>query len=82
MNNYYLNYKEEPTRTVTIPHDIIGILAYIINNKLALEEVYKLLNNESTTFEGIDGKFSFVNNIVSRELNILRISNGKANLVK
>ncbi len=82
MSNYYLNYKEEPTRTVTIPHDIIGILAYIINNKLTLEEVYKLLNNESTTFEGIDGKFSFINNIVSRELNILRISNGKANLVK
>ena len=82
INNYYSNYKEEPTRTVTIPHDIIGILVYIINNKLNLEEVYKLLNSESTTFDGIDGKFSFINNIVSRELNVLRISNGKANLVK
>ena len=82
INNFYSNYKEEPTRTVTLPHDIIGILAYIINNKLKLEEVYKLLNNESTVFDGIDGKFSFINNIISRDLNILRILNGEANLVK
>ena len=82
IDNFYSNYKEEPTRTVTLPHDIIGILAYIINNKLKLEEVYKLLNNESTVFDGIDGKFSFINNIISRDLNILRISNGEANLVK
>ena len=82
MSNYYLNYKEEPTRTITIPHDIIGILAYIINNKLNLGEVYKLLNSEFTTFDGIDGKFSFRKNIISRELNILKILNGKADLVE
>ena len=54
----------------------------IINNKLNLEDVHQLLNDQSTTFDGIDGKFSFTNNVISRKLKVLEISNGKANLVK
>ena len=81
VNDYYINYKEQPDRTITIPYDLIGIVAYIINNNMNLEEVYKLLNDESTAFDGMDGKFSFKENIISRELNILKISDGVANLI-
>ena len=82
MNEYYLNYKTEPTRTITIPYDLIGILEYIINNELSLDDVHKLLDIESTTFDGIDGKFSFKDNVISRELDILKISNGEAILLE
>ena len=82
FNDYYLKYREQPTRTITIPYDLIGILEYIINNKLNLKETHQLLNDKSTSFEGIDGNFSFKKNIISRKLNVLKISNGKANLVK
>ena len=82
ITDYYFNYKQEPTRTITIPYDLIGIIEYIINNKLNLKDINKLLNDESTTFDGMDGKFSFKNNVITRELNILKISNGEANLVK
>ena len=82
FNDYYLKYREKPTRTITIPYDLIGILEYIINNKLNLKETHQLLNDKSISFDGIDGKFSFEKNIISRKLNVLKISNGKANLVK
>jgi hypothetical protein len=82
FNEYFLKHKEQPTRTITIPYDLIGILEYIINNKLNLKETHQLLNDKSTLFDGIDGKFSFEKNIISRKLNVLKISNGKANLVK
>ena len=82
FNDYYLKYREQPIRTITIPYDLIGILEYIINNKLNLKETHQLLNDKSISFDGIDGKFSFEKNIISRKLNVLKISNGKANLVK
>jgi len=82
FNDYFLRYKEQPIRTITIPYDLIGILEYIINNKLNLRDVHQLLNNNAASFDGIDGKFSFRKNIISRELNILKILNGKADLVE
>ena len=78
LDDYFLNYAHIPTRTITIPYDLIGIASYIIENDLHLVDVKKLLNNKQITFEGMDGKFSFKNNVISRELNILKISNGKA----
>jgi hypothetical protein len=82
FDDYYLKYREQPTRTITIPYDLIGILEYIINNKLNLKETHQLLNDKSISFDGIDGKFSFEKNIISRKLNVLKILKGKANLVK
>jgi len=82
FNDFYLKYREQPTRTITIPYDLIGILEYIINNKLNLKETHQLLNDKSISFDGMDGKFSFDKNIISRSLNVLKISNGKANLIK
>ena len=82
FNDYFLNYNEEPTRTITITYDLIGIVSYIINNNLYLNDVKELLNDKQITFEGMDGRFSFENNVISRELNILKILNGDAIIVK
>ena len=38
------------------------------------------INNNLTTFDGIDGQFRFNNNIINRKLDVLKIANGKANL--
>ena len=54
----------------------------MINNNLSLQDVFDLLNHQSTTFDGIDGKFFFKENLVSRKLDILKILEGKAILVK
>ena len=45
---------------------------------MTLGESYELLNSSNIQFDGIDGKFSFVNNSINRELNILKIENGLA----
>ena len=37
-----------------------------------------MINNKIITFGGIDGQFSFENNLIKRELQILEISNGIA----
>ena len=76
-----MKHNKQASRTITIPYDIVGILEYVINNKLNLEELHLLLNNNATTFDGIDGQFSFNKNIIKRKLNVLKILDGKANLV-
>ena len=53
-----------------------------IENKLDIESIFTLLNNQQLSFQGIDGKFSFENNLIKRDLNILQIKDGKALLVK
>ena len=80
MNDFFVNYKNKPPRTITIPYDLVGLISYIINNNYLLSDVYFLLNESNTTFSGIDGKFNFKNNIIFRELQILRIEKGKAKL--
>ena len=58
------------------------LLNYIIENQLDIKTTFKLLNDQSLSFEGIDGKFSFENNLIKRNLNILQIKDGKALLIK
>ena len=38
----------------------------------------ELLNNSQIKFEGVDGEFYFKNNLIERDLDMLRISNGIA----
>ena len=78
FNEYEDIYKEKPIRTATIPYDLLGIISYIVNQKMTLGEVYALMDNNDIKFDGIDGKFSFINNIIFRELDILKISKGSA----
>ena len=71
-------YSSKLMRTSTLPYDLVGLLSYIYNNNMDLNNVYSLLNNEKLKFDGIDGRFYFKNNIIERELDILKISDGFA----
>jgi len=82
IEEYIKAYDSEPMRIVTIMYDLIGLLDYIIEKKLDLESAFKLLNNNKFSFEGIDGKFIFENNLIKRDLNILQIKDGAALLVE
>jgi len=78
INDYYDVYRAIPMRTATIPFDLMGIISYIVDNNLSVEEAYGLLNDSSIKFDGIDGKFFFKNNSIFRELDILQIYEGSA----
>ena len=78
FDDYEYVYKEKPIRTATIPYDLTGIISYIIDKKMNIEEVYNFLDNGEIKFDGIDGKFYFVNKIIFRELDILQIFDGEA----
>ncbi len=78
INDYFDIYQDNPMRTATIPFDLMGIISYIIDSNLSVEETYSLLNDSSIKFDGIDGKFFFKNNSIFRELDILQIFDGRA----
>ena len=78
IKDYFDVYRSNPMRTSTIPFDLMGIISYILDNKLSVEEVYILLSDSSIKFDGIDGKFFFKNNSIFRELDILQINKGSA----
>jgi len=78
FNDYEFIYKKKPLRTSTIPYDLMGILSYIVDKNMTFENIHYLLNDSNIKFEGIDGKFSFKNNIIYRDLKILKIKNGEA----
>ena len=46
-----------------------------------LGDVIKLLNNPNKRFDGIDGNFYFKDNMIERDLSILRINNGNSYVV-
>ena len=76
LNDYEKIYQEKPIRTATLPYDLLGIVSYIINQKMTIAQAYDLLDNSQIKFDGIDGKFSFVENVIFRELDILKIAKG------
>ena len=78
LNDYEKIYQEKPIRTATLPYDLLGIVSYIINQKMTIAQAYDLLDNSQIKFDGIDGKFSFVENVIFRELDILKIEKGSA----
>ena len=78
ITKYTKIYNSKLMRTSTLPYDLIGLISYISQKNMTLQEAYQLLNNEKTKFDGIDGRFYFRENIIQRELNILQIYDGKA----
>jgi hypothetical protein len=78
FDDYYTIYKKKPIRTSTIPYDLTALLSYFISREMTLGEVYNFMNNDKIKLDGIDGRFFFLNNIIFRELDILKISNGEA----
>ena len=69
-----------PPRTATVMYDVVTLTNYLYNNFNSISEMNNFLESENIFF-GLDGKFSIKNNIVKRELSILKINDGKANLI-
>ena len=65
-------------RISTLPYDLIGLLNYVFVNNMNFYELGTMLNNSKIKFDGVDGKFYFKNNMIERNLDILKISDGLA----
>ncbi len=78
IKDYKEIYNENMMRVSTSPYDLIGLLNFIFSNEISYLELINLLNNSNINFEGIDGEFYFKNNIIVRNLDILKIVDGKA----
>ena len=74
-------YDDNFMRISTLPYDLIGLLNLIFKKNMSLRELINLLNDPSIRFDGIDGNFYFKNNMIERDLDILKISNGTASTV-
>ena len=78
FDDYEYIHNEKPLRTATIPYDLTGLISYIIDKKMNTQEVHDFLEKGDVKFDGIDGKFYFLNKIIFRELDILQIKDGEA----
>ncbi len=82
LNDDYLNlYEESLLRISTLPYDLVGLLDYLINNDYTTSTIYETLQNSNIRFAGVDGNFYFSNNRINRELQVLQIKDGKANVI-
>ena len=78
INNYIEIYDDVFLRISTLPYDLIGLINFIYSKEYKLEDVVKLLNNPNKKFNGVDGNFYFKNNMIERNLNILKINKGNS----
>ena len=78
INDYIEIYGDEFLRISTLPYDLIGLINFIYSKDYKLGDVVKLLNNPNKKFNGVDGNFYFKNNMIERDLNILKIDNGNS----
>ncbi len=78
LNDYQNTYGEKLLRISTLPYDVVGLLNFIFKRNISYNELIKLINDPNVKFDGVDGKFYFRNNIIQRDLDILKISNGQA----
>ncbi|MDC3078805.1 hypothetical protein OA255_00300 [Pelagibacteraceae bacterium] len=78
INTYIEIYGGEFLRISTLPYDLIGLINFIYSKDYKLGDVVKLLNNPNKKFSGVDGNFYFKNNMIERDLNILKIDNGNS----
>ena len=69
-----------PPRISTIMYDLSTLINYLLINFNNVEEIKTFLNRDNN-FIGLDGEFSIKNNIVKRNLSILKIKDGKATSV-
>ncbi len=78
INNYKEIYDEDFLRISTLPYDLIGLINFIYSKENKISDVIQLLNNPNKKFNGVDGNFYFKNNMIERDLNILKINNGNS----
>ncbi len=78
INDYIEIYGDDFLRISTLPYDLIGLINFIYSKDYKFDDVLKLLNNPNKKFNGVDGNFYFKNNMIERDLNILKIDNGNS----
>tara|TARA_Y100001970_G_scaffold262705_1_gene347272 strand:- start:2227 stop:3531 length:1305 start_codon:yes stop_codon:yes gene_type:complete len=78
VSEYATFYGEELLRISTLPYDLVGLFAYLINNNYNIKDFYNLVDNKNLIFDGVDGNFHFKDNLIERELGILQIFKGQA----
>ena len=78
IRNYIEMYDDEFLRISTLPYDVMGLINFIFSKKYKMRDLVKLLNNPNKKFNGVDGNFYFKNNMIERDLNILKIKNGNS----
>mgnify|MGYP001969970575 FL=1 len=82
LNDDYKNlYEERLLRISTLPYDLVGLLDYLIINDYTTSNLYETLKKNNIRFSGVDGNFYFLNNRIERDLQILKIKNGKASVI-
>jgi len=64
-----------------LPYDLIGLINLIFIKQYKFDQVIELLNNQNIKFDGVDGNFNFRENVIERELKILKIQNGDSLLI-
>ena len=78
INEYMELYDEEFLRISTLAYDLVGLINFIYTKEYKVDDLVQLLNNPNKKFDGIDGNFYFKNNMIERNLDILKISNGNS----
>ena len=82
LNDDYQNlYEERLLRISTLPYDLVGLLDYFINNDYTTLSLYRTLQDKNIRFVGVDGNFYFSNNRIERDLQVLQIKDGQANVI-
>ena len=82
LNDDYLNlYEERLLRISTLPYDLVGLVDYVINNDYTTLTLFEILQDTNIRFVGVDGNFYFSNNRIERDLQVLRIKDGQANVI-
>jgi len=80
-DDYQSLYEERLLRISTLPYDLVGLLDYLINNEYTTLSLYKTLQDKKIRFAGVDGNFYFSNNRIERDLQVLQIKDGQANVI-
>ena len=82
LNDDYQNlYEERLLRISTLPYDLVGLLDYLINNDYTTSTLYETLLNSKIRFAGVDGNFYFSKNRIERDLQVLQIKDGQADII-
>ncbi len=78
IDQYKQIYDKNLLRISTLPYDLVGLLNYVFTKNMTINQTTEFLNNSKLKFDGIDGKFYFKDNMIERDLDILKILNGEA----
>ena len=79
FSRYIELYNIPPPRTTTVMYDLAALVNYLLNTNRKISEIKSTLS-DNNLFKGLDGEFSMKDNIVQRNLSMLKIYDGEAKL--